>query len=85
MTNQKKAAVKNRIQRKEHRKQRVRAPHKYVRDVFLADRWGVSRMTVWRWSKEGRIPAPKKLGPNSTRWDLLAIEAYEAQQNAGTC
>jgi predicted DNA-binding transcriptional regulator AlpA len=29
---------------------------------------GVSVATVWRWSKSGRLPRPRHLGPNSTRW-----------------
>lgn len=34
-----------------------------LRDIFR-----VSLNTIWRWSKDGRLPAPVKLGPNSTRW-----------------
>lgn len=34
----------------------------------LSDMFRVSLNTVWRWSKAGRLPAPVKLGPNSTRW-----------------
>lgn len=34
----------------------------------LSDLLRVSLNTVWRWSKDGRIPRPIKIGPNSTRW-----------------
>ncbi len=34
----------------------------------LSDLLRVSLNTVWRWSRSGRLPAPKKIGPNSTRW-----------------
>jgi len=27
-----------------------------------------SPATVWRASRDGRLPAPVKIGPNSTRW-----------------
>lgn len=37
---------------------------------------GVSPATVWRWAKAGRIPQPRKIGENSTRWD--SVEVMEA-------
>ena len=36
---------------------------------------GVSPATVWRWAKAGRIPQPRKLGANSTRWDSQEVRA----------
>ena len=36
---------------------------------------GVSPATVWRWAKSGRIPQPRKLGANSTRWDSREVQA----------
>ena len=42
----------------------------------------VSPATVWRWVKEGRFPAPFKLGPNTTVWDLDAVDAHLARQAA---
>jgi prophage regulatory protein len=38
----------------------------------------VSRATLWRWVKSGEWPAPFKLGPNTTVWDLDAVEAHLA-------
>ena len=35
---------------------------------------GVSPATVWRWAKAGRIPQPRKLGANSTRWDSVEVQ-----------
>ena len=43
---------------------------------------GVSRATVWRWAKDGRIPQPRKIGENATRWDVL--EVAELARNAPT-
>ena len=40
----------------------------------------VSPATVWRWVKEGKFPAPFKLGPNTTVLDLDQVEAFLAQQ-----
>ena len=36
---------------------------------------GISRMSVWRWAKSGRLPQPRKLGANSTRWDSREVQA----------
>ena len=40
----------------------------------------ISPATWWRWVKEGKAPAPFKLGPNTTVWDLDQVEAFLAQQ-----
>ena len=40
----------------------------------------VSPATLWRWVAEGKFPAPFKLGPNTTVWDLDQVEAFLAQQ-----
>lgn len=35
---------------------------------------GVSLTTIWRWEREGRFPARRKVGPNRVawRWDEVA-------------
>lgn len=38
---------------------------------------GVSINTVWRWVRAGVIPAPKKIGPNCTRWTLGDLRAAD--------
>lgn len=53
---------------------------KYLSDKELASRYGVSRITPWRWAKKGSFPSPVKLGPNCTRWKLSDIEAWEASK-----
>jgi predicted DNA-binding transcriptional regulator AlpA len=40
----------------------------------------ISPATWWRWVAEGKAPAPFKLGPNVTVWDLDQVEAFLAQQ-----
>lgn len=44
-----------------------------VRDV--ARMLGVSKATVWAWSRIGRLPQPVKLAPTVTRWRSDEIEA----------
>lgn len=53
-------------------------PCEYASDTQLAARYDVSRATIWRWVREGRLPAPVKLTPGCSRWRLSAvIEALE--------
>ena len=40
----------------------------------------VSPATWWRWVSKGQAPAPFKLGPNTTVWDLDKVEAFLAKQ-----
>ena len=43
----------------------------------------VSPATWWRWVSQGKAPAPFKLGPNTTCWDLNQVEAFIAKQAEG--
>jgi hypothetical protein len=36
----------------------------------------VSPATLWRWVKEGKFPAPFKLGPNVTVWDAEKVDQF---------
>lgn len=36
----------------------------------------ISPATVWRWSKEGRLPQPFKIGPGTTVFDLDQVDAF---------
>ena len=50
----------------------------YLSDVHLAARYGVHRMTPWRWLKaDPHFPKPVKLTPGCTRWKLSEVEAWE--------
>jgi predicted DNA-binding transcriptional regulator AlpA len=52
----------------------------YLSDKDLAERFGVTRTTVWRWTAEGLLPEPVKIGPNTTRWRLADVQAFEAMR-----
>lgn len=54
----------------------------YLSDKSLAKRYEASRASIWRWVKEGRLPAPIKIAGGTTRWKRTTIEAWEAQQEA---
>lgn len=51
----------------------------YLTDKQVADRFGVSRPTVWRWVRsENGFPKPVTLSAGCSRWRLSDIEAWEA-------
>lgn len=55
---------------------------RYASDKQLSDFLEVSRQTIWRWVREGKFPAPIKLGPNCTRWRLSDVQAWEVSREA---
>ncbi len=50
----------------------------YLKDKKVAERFGVSRTTIWRWTNEQGFPKPVSLSPKCTRWRLEDVEAWEA-------
>lgn len=52
----------------------------YLRDTDVAARFGVSRNTIWRWTRERgpEWPRPVRLSPGCTRWKSADIAAFEA-------
>jgi len=51
----------------------------YLSDNDLARRYGVNRLTVWRWHRErSDFPRVVRLTPGCSRWKLSEIEAWEA-------
>jgi len=49
----------------------------FVRVNVMAARYSVVPMTIYRWSKSGRLPKPKKLGPNVTAWNVGEVRAAD--------
>lgn len=53
----------------------------YLRLADMRTRYRVSGSTIWNWCKTNGLPAPHKLGANTTAWkfaDLLEWEASRA-------
>ncbi|MEL6380230.1 MAG: helix-turn-helix domain-containing protein [Pseudomonadota bacterium] len=54
---------------------------KYARDTELAQRYQISRSTVWRWVNQGLLPAPIKIA-GSSRFDIAACDRAFNQGSA---
>jgi len=50
----------------------------YLPDTRCADRYHVSRATIWRWVAQGAFPPPVKFSPGCTRWKLDEILKWES-------
>ena len=55
----------------------------YLTDRQLAERFGVSRQTIWRWAGAGVMPQPVKLSPGFTRWRSDQVKAWEQEKAQG--
>ena len=49
----------------------------FYSDRQLATRYSVTRQTIWRWTREGVMPKPMRIGKAATRWDGSVIQAWE--------
>ena len=51
---------------------------------FLARRWRIHQVTVFKWQSRGIIPRAKKVGPNTSRWlGRVILEHEQALADAG--
>ena len=44
----------------------------------LEERYGKSRVTLWRWVRAGLLPAPFSIGPNSVAFKSQEIQERDA-------
>jgi prophage regulatory protein len=54
---------------------------RYVRAQELARLLAVHRTTLWRWVRDGHLPPPVHLGPNTVAWDSGEIDAWLAARS----
>lgn len=47
-----------------------------IRPVELAEQLGVSKVTIWRWTKEGILPPPRKLGSRAVGYVHSEVEEW---------
>jgi len=50
---------------------------KFVTDRQLAERYSVSRASIWRWVRTGQLPQPIYLASGTTRWNLEDVVQHE--------
>lgn len=56
----------------------------FVSDQQVGERYGVSRVTVWRWRKsDPAFPQPINLSPGCVRWRVTDLEAWESAKARG--
>ena len=51
------------------------------RDV--QDLLSISSSTIYAWLKDGRLPEPVMIGPNSPRWDAAALDEWLEAKKGG--
>jgi predicted DNA-binding transcriptional regulator AlpA len=54
-------------------------------DLWISQPWrryGVSRVTWWSWRRQGHAPQPVQIGPNTQRYRLSDLLAFEARRAA---
>jgi len=54
-------------------------PDAFVRLPTICALYAISAPTVWRWVKSGRIPQPRKIGPQATAWVVGEVRASLAK------
>lgn len=53
-----------------------------IRASELADRLGISRVTLWRWERNGLLPPKRRVGPNVVGWLESEISEWVAARPA---
>ncbi len=50
----------------------------------VAQRFGISRTTLWRWCRSGHFPPAAQLGPQTVAWRTSTVEAWLDERFATT-
>lgn len=56
----------------------------HVRLPVVAALYATSPSNVWRWVKQGLVPQPRKLGPQTTVWNVGDLRRALAGGSDGT-
>ena len=56
----------------------------FIRLTDLTKRIGISRSSVWGFTKNGTFPAPVKLSPNCTAWVTAEVDQWAADRIAAS-
>jgi predicted DNA-binding transcriptional regulator AlpA len=55
----------------------------FVGTPFVCQRYGISRVTAWKWEKDGTLPRSIKLADNCKRWLRSDLEKWEKEKQRG--
>ena len=55
-----------------------------IRATELAERLSISRVTLWRWERAGRLPKKHVVGPNVTGWLEQEIDEWWEARSTGS-
>ena len=61
----------------------TRAGRRWLSVKHLAARYDVSDVSIWRWTKSGRLPQPHRIGPNCIRYCADEVEQHEQRLRGG--
>ena len=56
-------------------------PNRFLPASGVAARYSIGVSTVWYWVKKGLLPKPQKIGPNTSRWDVNELDAFDASRD----
>jgi prophage regulatory protein len=55
---------------------------RFLRLPTVLARIGISRSTLWAWTREGKFPPPVKIGPRAVGWRSTEVDAWIAERVA---
>ena len=55
---------------------------RYLTVDEVAERYGVSVDSIWRWKRKGNFPLAVRVGPGCTRWRMSDLIDHEIQLQA---
>lgn len=64
----------------EDRNKEAHTPTGWMTDREVAAYARVSRNRVWAWARNGNLPKPTKLGPNTSRWHIDDIKQWAKER-----
>lgn len=77
------ARPKSKTRHRRHELITTLPPEGFVDTATVCHVFSTSRSTLWRWISEHRFPAPVKIGPGSTRWDVSVLREHMARIRHG--
>jgi len=55
---------------------------RYLTVEEVAERYSVSKDSIWRWKREGKFPRAVRVGPGCTRWRMSDLVEYDSKMTA---